>query len=93
MFRTFLHRGVSVALVLLLALSFTTPAAAAPVEEGPVQAVWGEIWEWVASLWEGEGDRGLEIDPDGRPTGERGLEIDPDGAVSMERGPGLDPNG
>ena len=81
MFRTLLRPGVSVALALLLTLSFAAPAAAAPAEEGPVLAVWGAIWEWVASLWEGEeGDRGLGLDPDGlNEEGDRGLGIDPNG--------------
>lgn len=91
MFRTLFRPGVPVVLALLLTLTYTVPAAAAPVEEGPVLAMWGEVWEWVASLW--EGDRGPEIDPDGNPTGDRGPEIDPDGLVYGERGPEIDPNG
>ena len=80
MFRTLFRRGVPVVLALLLTLSFAGPVAAAPVEEGPAVAVWEEMWEWFASLWEGDGDRGPEIAPDG---------LDEEG----ERGAGLDPNG
>lgn len=96
MFRTLLRPGVSVALALLVVLSFVAPAAAAPVAEGPVLAVWGEIWEWVASLWEGDGtDRGPELDPNGTTSdGDRGSELDPDGLDDEgDRGLGLDPNG
>jgi hypothetical protein len=80
MFRTLSRRGVSVALALLLALSFVAaPATAAPVEEGPVLAVWGEIWEWVASLWEGD-DREPDPAPDGlNDEGDRGAGLDPNG--------------
>jgi hypothetical protein len=94
MFNTLFRRGVPVVLALLLTLSFAGPVAAAPVEAGPVVAVWEEMWGWFASLWEGEeGDRGPEIDPNGQPTGDRGPEIDPDGLIYVERGPELDPNG
>lgn len=82
MFHTLFRRGVPVVLALLLTLSFAGPAAAAPVEAGPVVAVWEEMWGWFASLWEGDGDRGLEIDPNGlddEGDGDRGLELDPNG--------------
>lgn len=92
MFRTLFRPGVPVVLALLLTLTFTAPVAAAPVEEGPVLAAWGEIWEWVASLW--EGDRGPEIDPDGSTSGDRGLGLDPNGVNEEgDRGLGIDPNG
>lgn len=96
MFRTLFRGGAPVVLALLLTLSFTAPVAAAPAEEGPVLAAWGEIWEWVASLWEGEGtDRGLGLDPNGSTSGgDRGPELDPNGLNDEgDRGLGLDPNG
>jgi hypothetical protein len=94
MFHTLFRRGVPVVLALLLTLSFTGPVAAAPIEEGPVVTVWEEMWGWFASLWSGDGDRGLGLDPDGLTgDGDPGLGLDPDSLAYIDRGSDLDPNG
>lgn len=95
MFRNLFRRGVSV-FVLILVLAGAAPAAAADFS---LLDRWDGIWGWVVALWSadegGEGDRGLEIDPDGLTVGgDRGLGLDPDGQTTEEdRGAGLDPNG
>lgn len=95
MFRNLFRRGVP-ALVLTLALAAAAPAAAADLS---VLDRWEGLWGWVVSIWSadegGEGDRGLELDPDGLTSGgDRGPELDPDGQTGEgDRGLELDPNG
>lgn len=92
MLRSLLRRSVP-ALVLILTLSGAVPAVAAPAEDP-----WRGFWNWLVNLWmadeASEGDRGLELDPDGLTVGDRGLELDPNGVTSEgDRGPGADPDG
>jgi hypothetical protein len=91
MWRRFVRRGAPV-LVLILTLSLALPR---PAEAGD-WTLWDTAWSWLVDLWSADGDRGLEIDPDGTTDDEedRGLGLDPDGITSDgDRGLGLDPNG
>lgn len=90
--RTFFRCAVS-GLIVVLALAGAAPAAAIPIEDS-----WRGVWNWLANVWMAdeavEGDRGLELDPDGLTLGDRGLEADPNGlTVGSDRGPELDPDG
>lgn len=101
MFRTLFRRGVPV-LALTLLLLGAAPAAA----QTSFLDRWDGFWGWLVSFWydgetgEGEGDRGLGLDPDGLTSGgNRGPELDPNGLATEgegeegDRGLGADPNG
>jgi hypothetical protein len=99
MFRTsrnLFRRGIPV-LVLILVL---TPAlaGAAPAAQPSFLDRWDGLWRWVVSFYTDEtsqGDRGLEIDPDGLTSGgDRRAGADPNGSTAEgDRGLELDPNG
>lgn len=82
MFRNLFRRGIPV-LVLLLALAGAVPVAA----QSAGLDLWDGVWRWVASFW-WEGERGLELDPNGSTTTTEG-----GGEGEGDRGLGLDPNG
>ena len=96
MFRN-LFRNSICALLLTLLLAGSAPAAAA--DWSSLDRWDSGLWRWVVSLWsadeDGDGDRGLELDPDGLTSGgERGPGADPNGQTGDgDRGPELDPNG
>ena len=79
-------------MILALLVTFSmTIASSAAAAEGPILGFEG-IWNWLASFWSSDQERGLGLDPNGL-TVDRGAGIDPDGATWEDRGAGLDPNG
>jgi hypothetical protein len=94
------RRGMMVVVVVVvtLALAGAQPAAAQGLG-------WRETWDWLSSLWNGAGDCGPEIDPNGcsqhqgavtsADTVDAGFEIDPSGGPSTngDCGPEIDPSG
>lgn len=82
-------RRAAAAAVIAAALAAGTPAHAASRPDAPAAVNVLELaWQWIASFWDGEKNRG-SFDPDGTPAAGP---VETGGGQS-EIGGGIDPNG
>jgi len=82
-----LFRRITIAASLAVLLPLATPAQAAGwngwVSGGdPLRSA----WQWVASFWVPQADRGSNIDPAGLKS-DRGSSVDPNGATTSSASP------
>lgn len=85
---------VSLLLPMLPARAGAVPAASGARTAARLSSLWQQLLSPFFEVLGLNSDRGLGMDPDGRPTSDLGLGMDPNGGTAdSDRGAGMDPNG